>query len=332
MSAQHIDAPADSELVRALYDSLGFELVRLVRRPHAYESSFAVEELELDLIDGKRLQLIFKDIAWERQHPDAIQAKPKFLFDPTREIDTYKHMLSPLALGARYVGSIVDPATHRHWLFLERVCGVELHQIGDIAVWQGAARWLARLHKRFSGQVGRVPASLLQHDSLFYGRWLGRALAFQARRPASPPEGLEALQRVAAGHDGIIQRLHALPLTFLHGEFHSTNILVRQTADGSEVVPVDWESAAVGPGLTDLAALVSGAWRDEDRLAIVGAYHEALPADARPSFSQLLEDLAYCRLQLAVQWLGWSEAWKPPPEKLHDWLGDVVELADQLQL
>ena len=38
----------------------------------------------------------------------------------------------------------------------------------------------------------------------------------------------------------------------------------------------------------------------------------------------LSADLARCRLHLALQWLGWSPDWRPPPEHAHDWLGEAL--------
>jgi thiamine kinase-like enzyme len=90
------------------------------------------------------------------------------------------------------------------------------------------------------------------------------------------------------------------------------------------VAPVDWEVAAVGPGLTDLAALVGG-WSDQGREAIAAAY--ASVADAS------LASLDYARLQLALKWLGWAPpSWTPPEGQRHDWLVEALELAERLGL
>jgi hypothetical protein len=41
-----------------------------------------------------------------------------------------------------------------------------------------------------------------------------------------------------------------------------------------------------------------------------------------------LED---ARLLVAVQWLGWSDGWRPPPEHAHDWLADALDAAERLR-
>src|SRR3712207_8110337 len=38
-------------------------------------------------------------------------------------------------------------------LFLERVQGLELYQVGEFMVWQQVARWLAVMHTRFAGKA-----------------------------------------------------------------------------------------------------------------------------------------------------------------------------------
>jgi aminoglycoside phosphotransferase (APT) family kinase protein len=224
---------------------------------------------------------------------------------------------------------VADRQTCRYWLFLERVAGRELYQVGEFAIWQEVARWLASLHSHFTATAAHLPgkAPLLRHHGDFYRLWLDRAVRFLRDAPLSSEErrGLDGL---AARYDQVIDRLTALPSTFLHGEFYASNVLVQDTAAGRRVCPIDWEMAAVGPGLMDLAALTAGRWTDEQRRALALAYWSALPEGGCPE--ALLSSLAFCRLQVAVQWLGWSADWSPPREHSHDWLGEALSLADGL--
>ena len=131
----------------------------------------------------------------------------------------------------------------------------------------------------------------------------------------------------------MIDRLAAVPAAFVHGEFYASNVLVDLTPGRLRVCPVDWEMAGLGPGLVDLAALVTG-WAEEDREALALRYHSALPsrggwAPTYPEFRVLLD---CSRLMLAVRWLGWSPQWSPPEEHARDWLADAMELADGLGL
>jgi hypothetical protein len=87
--------------------------------------------------------------------------------------------------------------------------------------------------------------------------------------------------------------------------------------------------AAYAPGLIDLAALVSGKWTADQRKAMAIAYYEALDRNdaAELSRDELLRALEYCRLHLAMQWVGWSTDWSPPDDQARDWLHEATEVA-----
>ena len=105
-----------------------------------------------------------------------------------------------------------------------------------------------------------------------------------------------------------MDRLASLPPTFLHGEFYASNVIVPERAGEQRVCPIDWELAAVGPALLDLAALVTGGWEQEQRNAIAGAYWDALTAPelvagSSQEFREAL-DCALLHLVRAVARLG----------------------------
>jgi len=321
-------SPSDAELVEALDQCLGAAIIGLERRPSAYSSSFRMEEVDVRLAAGRTLEMLFKDLSREGMLDGARRAKPAFLYDPRREIETYRLILQPERLGtATCYAAVSDAAAGRSWLFLEKVPGRELYQVGELALWKEAARWLAGLHSRFTGRDCLVPlvrtAHLLIYGPDFYRRWIDRA------RAAHP-----SLERLAARYGRVVERLTALPVTLLHGDFYASNVLVEETAGGLRICPVDWEMAAVGPGLIDLAALAAGKWTGEERTALALAYHGSLPPAARQSLDEpaFLEALDWCRLHLAVQWLGWAPGWVPPPEHANDWLGEALGLTDKLGL
>jgi aminoglycoside phosphotransferase (APT) family kinase protein len=98
---------------------------------------------------------------------------------------------------------------------------------------------------------------------------------------------------------------------------------------GVRICPVDWETAGAGPALLDLAAITTGAWSDDDRRRVVDAYvDEATASGAPPDDVEL--GLAACRVQLAVQWLGWFVEHDPPPWQARDWLDDALVNAELL--
>ncbi len=299
------------------------------RRPSDYRTSFPLEELDLTLEDETELRLIFKDLAWAALDEGARLAKPEFLHDPLREPAVYSSVLAPRNLGPRYYGSAIDPGAGRYWLFVERVEGRELYQVGDLELWCAVASWLGEMHSSLAGDLARHAecGRLIEYDQHYYRRWIERAREFAAA-PGQPKSRSEALASIADRYDTAIEGLLELPRTVIHGELYASNVLVAGEAPVPRVCPVDWELAASGPGLVDLAALISGGWAEEDREAIVSAYRFA-PGIAAFSHDQL--DLA--RLHLAVQWLGWaSPSWIPPEGQRHDWLDEALRLAEALDL
>lgn len=325
-------APSDAELRAGLERALagvGLELAGEVgRRPSPYRTSFPIEELRLELTGRGPVTVGFKQLDWERLEPAVRLAKPRFLHDPEREPAVYGALL-PRAPGGppELFGSLLEP--DRSWLFVEWVEGRELFQVGERELWEEAARWLARFHAALAPELDRcrTEARLIDHDAAFYRRWIERAREF-----AADPKPVEWL---AGRHEQVVEALLAQSRTVLHGEFYASNVLIAADSDptrlgrksDARVAPVDWELAAVGPGLTDLAALVSG-WPGTDRQALASAY-AAEPGI--PAFG--LRDLDFARLQLAVQWLGWAPPeWKPPEGQRHDWLGEAVGLAEELGL
>ena len=333
-----------AELRVALEETLGRRwrtrrrVTGLERRPSSYSTSFAIEELDARLDDGTSLRLLFKDLSRHALLGNARRVKPAFLYDPLREIETYRSILEPNRLGtATCYGAFIDRPRGRYGLFLEKVPGAELYQVGDLVTWQRVARWLVGMHARFAGETDALAraAPLLRYDGDFYRMWPRRARAFLRRSGPPRARGLRrSMERLAGDYDRVVERLVALPVSFIHGEFYASNVLVHEKGEGLRVCPVDWEMAAVGPGLIDLAALTAGGWTAEEKERLALAYHaELVSRDGRWSDpEEFLISLDYCRLHLAVQWLGWSLRWSPPPEHAQDWLGEALGLAGKLGL
>jgi hypothetical protein len=323
------------DLAGALEDALSSHFGRpcrissVHRRPYVYSTSFQLEELDLVLEDGTDLCVLYKDLSRRGMLAAARAAKPEFLFEPLREIETYRSVLAGQSLGT----AVCYGAVGGEGLFLEKVPGRELYQIGNAAVWADVARWLAGMHDHFADRVGelrQLNPHLLRYDGEFYARWLDRA---QTRLGTADTDRSAALRRVAAALGDAVERLATLPMTLLHGELYASNVLVADEITGRRVCAVDWEMAGIGPGLLDVAALCSG-WDEANRRAIALTYQEARePLSGEcPGEGDLMELLDCCSLCLAVQWLGWSPDWSAPPEHAQDWLGDAIRLIERLGL
>lgn len=309
---------------------------RITRRPSAMWTSARLEEVDVEFADDTTAALLVKDLGRDGLHDDARAVKRESLHDAMREINVYGHVLSHISVGTPHLhGSIADDDTGRYWLVIERVSGVELFQVGELTTWEHVAAWLAHAHGQLGRRVadlGGAPDWLLRYDAAFHRQWLAPALAAARGREAAP-DVLGRLEWLADRHETLLARLEALPATLIHGELYASNVLVSETDHETRVCAVDWEMAGVGPALFDLAALTTG-WPVEAQRAMAQAYWNALGEDARRygSFPSLLEGLACCQLQRAIQWLGWFGDHAPPPEHAHDWLGQAVTLAEEMAL
>jgi hypothetical protein len=67
---------------------------------------------------------------------------------------------------------------------------------------------------------------------------------------------------------------------------------------------------------------------------MVAAYRANLTGSRLGALStgELDEALCWCRLALAVQWLGWSPGWSPPRAHAQDWRGEALTMAQSLGL
>jgi Phosphotransferase enzyme family len=289
------DAP-DSELAELL--SVEPDTIR--RRPFEYRSSAPLVE-----VDAGGQALLLKDLSPGALTERARAAKPGLLHDPAREIEVYRTLLDGAGLGTpALAAAVTDPDRGRYWLAVEKVAGTELYQLG-LEHWHEAARWLARLHDRFAGVASSD--HLVRYDRTYFELWPERA-------GVHPP-----------GYEAVIDRLARLPATLIHGELYASNVLVA----GNRVCVVDWELAGVGPGVLDLAALTAGL-ADDDASALAETYRLAL--EEQPDAQEFGFELDCARLHLAIQWLGWSADWTPPPEHTLDWRAELPRLTERVGL
>jgi len=332
-------------------------VVRKLKRDQSrYCSSYFIENLKAELSDGQARRPVFKDTSPASAVAFQHHNRPGLVYCPRREIEAYQLILNPDLGPPICYGAVVSGELQRYWLFLERVDGVPLWQMGKIDRWQEAARWLAQLHTRFdlsaaAGVVGQCQ-HLVQYDEGYFRAWLERAERFVAQR-ADPPGLAEAkrFERLIGAYHLVIKELIALPKCLVHGEFYPSNVLVRRRPprqkggdapawreragtdakrERPDICAIDWETAGIGPGLIDVAAMTSGKWSEDAKHLIVTAYWEELGQNRRPALPELMRGIELCQLQLAIQWLGWAESWSPPKQNEQDWLKEALRLAERL--
>lgn len=306
-----------AEVSAALAEQQGGTVVGANRSE--YSTSHMVFDVNVD-VAGCRRTFVLKDLSPAGLVPEARGRRPPIVDDPSREVAVYRSVLAGRNLGtARCI------ASGRQWLLLEKVAGVELYQVGEVATWAHAAARMAELHRTLAPVACDPPPPLAHFDARYYELWWDRAAAFSA---CWERDRRRALGWLSDRRAAVVEAVAGLPTTVAHGDCSPSNVLVDPTT--GRVCPVDWEMAGVGPGLLDLAALRAG-WSERQSARIAGAYHSALGPD-RPSAEAFRTALDLCCIQLHVQWLGWSAGWVPPIEHRQDCLAEAVRLAERLGL
>jgi hypothetical protein len=212
------------------------------------------------------------------------------------EADVYRRFLESFS-GTRpvFFGSVEDRSGRLVFLYLEELQDVLRVSKSERGNMPRAAAWIGRFHADLSYAVEGGRADFLtSYDTGFYRQWPRRAL--ELTRPLR--EEYPWLGDVSRAFcERLLPVLAEAPRTLIHGEYYPKNILAR----GRSIYPVDWESAATGPGEIDLASLTEG-WPDVDRADCAKAYRRARWPDGPPSGHEELLDAA--RVYWLFRWLG----------------------------
>jgi Phosphotransferase enzyme family len=169
------------------------------------------------------------------------------------EARVYRDVLGPAGFARDVFLGAAEGADGRVWLVLAYLeDGVRIMKVPDGRAMVEAAGWVGRLHRAFEGRDDGTLDSpwLLRYDAVRLRSWatLAASAVRRARKRDSSVEGLIARFR-ADGVDLLVRSS-----TLIHGEYYPKNVLLA----GGRIHPVDWESAAVGPGEIDLAMLTDG--------------------------------------------------------------------------
>src|SRR3954469_16662127 len=250
--------------------------LRTVNRSlYDYHSSFAIELLVAEFEDGTQLPLIFKDLSPHALLEEARRLRSSEPYQPEREIVVYRQILAGADLGtATCYGSVIDHEAHRYWLLLEKVAGDELYTIGEFSTWLEVARWLARAHSQFAESSLQHTSTLLRYDDPLFRTVIERANAHTETRARLMGVDADSIRSLWTMCHQAVDEIRKLPPTLIHGDFYPSNILVETQGTNQRVCPVDWELAGIGPGLLDLAALVSGKWSEPERQQLACAYFD----------------------------------------------------------
>lgn len=229
--------------------------------------SYDCDAVSVELEGGARLALFLKDFAFSRLSKDDRELRRD------RELHVYRDLLGTAELGTpRYYGSLWDESAGRFWLILEHVEGAVVKQV-DAESGALAAAWLARLQSHFLPRRETLEASewLIRHDAAFF-----RAKADAARRDVAElsPSSSAALARVLERYGRAIDVMLAQPQSLVHGGYIPWHVLIDARREPTRVCAVDWELAALGATLYDLAFFTDGV-DDAVCAPIERAYREA---------------------------------------------------------
>ena len=271
------------------------DLTVVERRPHPYASSFPGEILVCRLADGSKRTLLCKR--------EAGRNFPRFGHrgGPAYEARVYEEVVERTGLPApKFHGAWHNPRTGGTSLLIEYVEDARRLSESDdpVAALSAAARWAGRLHATTAGWT----PPLKVYDADYYGGWARRTATFAGRRHARYPW----LAHLCARSVDALAELPARGGVVIHGEFTPHNVLVR----GDEVLPVDWETAALAAGEIDLASLTER-WPAAVATACEAAYVAARWPDGAPDTFARTLDLA--RLYWSLRWLGDRREWLAQP-------------------
>jgi len=294
-SSFSIDRPSRAALKRGLGEVLAAEIAahgppRIVhRRENPRVSSYVADIVQLRFADGHREQLLCK------------YAHGRELTPPTpheglaHEARVYADVLGPCPLESpRVFGGFVDDETGDFVLVMRFYPdAVPAAKSTDPAAVDSLIRWLAAFHEWATSRLAEPRWGFLhRYDADLYSMWLTRTLEHAAPFAAECPW----LGRVADAYRERIPLLVASPVTVIHGEFTTRNALW----DHGRILPIDWETAAVGPAEVDLAVFTYD-WHPENIGVMERTYVEARWGGSPPDAYR--ERMLAARLYAAFHWL-----------------------------
>jgi hypothetical protein len=272
---------ADEDLVRRRAEQITREVLGgqpaitgIDRELSSYSSSYASDIISVHLQTGDEFKIFLKDFGFSQLPKDGSGMRRD------RELCVYRDLLAGADLGTpRYYGSVWDEGSGRFWLLLELVSGLEVRSCA-IDYWVAAAGWLGRLEAYFRGHADHLKecSFLIRHDADFF-----RSKAELALRQVSQiaPSQASRLGKLVEQYEPVVEVMASQPCTLVHGAYRPSNILISRGAGPVRVCPVDWELAACGSALYDLAFFTDG-FVPPERDRLFDAYRQEAAATGLP--------------------------------------------------
>ncbi|MDH5536298.1 MAG: aminoglycoside phosphotransferase family protein [Betaproteobacteria bacterium] len=222
-----------------------------------------------------------------------------------REALVYDKVLTPLGVVPRFFGSYRVRESGETWLFIEYLGPrLRMPEAPHPEAMRLSARWLGRFHRLNEPRLAeRDLAFLHRYDADYLFSW-----PHHTAQLAGPLIGeFPWLPEACARAPELLSVLCKRPQTVIHGEYYPKNILWIDT----DVCPIDWESAAIGPGEIDLASLTVD-WGAEVEADARREYSLARWPHGEPEGTN--DALIAARLYWAFRWLGECSKWTLDPK------------------
>jgi aminoglycoside phosphotransferase (APT) family kinase protein len=219
--------------------------------PSSSATSYAAQVVTVRLTDGATMRMFLKDFGSSRLFKEEASDRR------ARELHVYRDLLPDGELDIpAYYGAVWGQEHKRFWMVVEFVDGVPVADC-EFDSWPEATAWLARMQGLYACDPGRFERSslLIRHDADFFASRAERALS-SARRISS--RATRRLRRILSGYDDFVALMADQPSTFVHGSYRPENVLIDEPSRPSRVCVVDWERAAIGAPLYDLARFCDG--------------------------------------------------------------------------
>jgi aminoglycoside phosphotransferase (APT) family kinase protein len=174
-----------------------------------------------------------------------------------REVRVYQGLLEDANLGTpKYYDMVWDESRETYLLLLEYVDGTVLRYL-EPNYWIAAAGWLGRMHGYFARHARYLSQLdfLVRHDTRFFSAKAEAALDGLSR---ASPGSVDRLAAIVDRYDRVVEAMVAHPPTLIHGSFRPYHIIVSGGPRLMRVCACDWERAAFGAPLYDLAYLTDG--------------------------------------------------------------------------
>ena len=221
------------------------------RRRSDASTSYRTDILTIQFADGGASKIFLKNFGDFERVKDEMRQRRE------REVRVYQYLLEDANLGTpRYYGTIWDESQGTFWLLLEYVDGTEVRYL-ETNYWIAAAGWLGQMHGYFTRHAHYLSRLdfLIRHDADFLSAKADAALDAVSQ---ILPGSVERFARIVNRYDRVVEAMVVHPPTLIHGAFRPQNVMVSGASRSMRICAYDWEEAAFGAPLYDLAYLTDG--------------------------------------------------------------------------